>query len=321
VSPPDTGDETVSNVTITISKSKHAPIRFNGEETMGLKGAGSYEALFQARAEEAIRKLVNTIEADLYIEGKKFASRAFGTAATTPFATAVDLTDLAEVALILDDNGCPTADRQIVLNNAAISKLRGKQSGLFKVNEAGSSDMLRNGVTDRLEGFAVRQSGQVSSVTKGTGASYLVNLGAGYAVGATSIAIDTGSGTVLAGDFVTFAGDANKYVVKTGVAAAGSIVLQEPGLQATLADDVAMTVGGTTKSIVAFDRAALCLLTRLPAMPDGGDEGEHATIIDPLTGIAFEFSQYGGYRLRHWEIGLAWGVGGVKGAHIASLLA
>ena len=35
-------------------------------------------------------------------------------------------------------------------------------------------------------------------------------------VGDTTIGIDTGSGTVLAGDVVTFAGDTNKYIVATG---------------------------------------------------------------------------------------------------------
>jgi hypothetical protein len=39
---PDTGDQTVDSVTMTISKSKHIPVRWNGEETKGLKVAGNY---------------------------------------------------------------------------------------------------------------------------------------------------------------------------------------------------------------------------------------------------------------------------------------
>lgn len=53
--------------------------------------------------------------------------------------------------------------------------MRGKQSVLFKVNEAGSSDMLRNGMTDRIMNMAIRHSHQVGRHVKGTGAAYVTN--------------------------------------------------------------------------------------------------------------------------------------------------
>src|SRR5690606_18865116 len=40
VNAPDTGDTTVDNETVTISKSKHVPVRWNGEEAKGLQNAG-----------------------------------------------------------------------------------------------------------------------------------------------------------------------------------------------------------------------------------------------------------------------------------------
>ena len=40
VNAPDTGDDTIDNVQVSITKSKHQPIRFNGEETLGLSNAG-----------------------------------------------------------------------------------------------------------------------------------------------------------------------------------------------------------------------------------------------------------------------------------------
>ena len=94
----------------------------------------------------------------------------------------------------------------------------------------------------------------------------------------------------MAGDVVTFVGDSNKYVVTTGVTAAGTITIAEPGLQQTLADGVAMTIGDTSaEQNMYFDRNAVVLLTRLPAMPDGGDSADDVMqIVDPLTGIAFE---------------------------------
>jgi len=319
VTPPNTGDETPSYADVTMTKSKHVPVRFTGEEQLGLEVSGNYDALYQARLQEAFRALVNEMEADAYALIRVAASRAYGTAATPPFATAADLTDLSNIALILDDNGCPSSDRQIVLANNAINNLRGKQSQLFKVNEAGSTEMLRDGFFGRLEGFSVRQSGQISTVTSGTGAAYLVNNGAGYAVGDTSITVDTGSGTVLAGDFVTFAGDSNKYVVKTGIAAPGTLVLQSPGLKATLADNVAMTVGGSSRHNLAFDRSSVVWLTREPAM--GKDMAIAQTFMeDPLTGMRFGLAVYPGFGQTTVHVRLAWGGGVVKGAHIADLL-
>jgi hypothetical protein len=321
VTPPDTGSETSTYADVTMTKSKHVPVRFTGEEQLGLTTSGDYDMLYQARLQEAFRALVNEMEADAYALIRVNSSRAYGTAATPPFATAADLQDLSNVALILDDNGCPSSDRQIVLANNAINNLRGKQSQLFKVNEAGSAEMLRDGFFGRLEGFSVRQSGQISTITKGTGINYVSDLVAGYAIGDTTVHVDTGTGTILAGDFVTFAGDTNKYIVKTGFAGDGDgdIVLQSPGLKQTLANDVALTVGGSSRHNLAFDRASVVWLTREPAM--GNDMAiAQSNLQDPATGMIFGLAIYPGFGQTTVHVRLAWGGGVVKGAHIATLL-
>lgn len=320
VTPASSGDTTVNYVDVTISKSKVAPIRWNGEEQKGVGTTGQYNVLLANQFTDAMRKLVNAVEADIFAAAKANSSRAYGTAGTTPFGTAADLTDLAGVGKILDDNGAPLTDRQIVLNSASIANLRGKQSVLFRVNEAGSSDMLREGMTDRLQNMAVRYSGGISLHTKGTGASYVTS--GSTAVGGTSVALVTGTGTVLAGDVVTFAADANnKYVVNTGVAAPGTIVLGQPGALVTIATANALTVGNSYTGNFAFSRQALVLAARAPAMPEGGDDADDVTTItDPMTGLTFQVAVYRQYRQVKFEIGLAWGVGAPNGAHIATLL-
>src|SRR5690606_12578766 len=149
----------------------------------------------------AMRKLVNAVEIDLAIAAKVGASRAYGTAGTAPFGTAGDLSDFAGVLRILEDNGAPKSDLQLALGSSAMANLRGKQSVLFKVNEAGSNDMLRNGMTDRVQGFALRNSAGIRLHTKGTGASYVTS--GSTAVGASDVALVTGTGTVLVGDVVS----------------------------------------------------------------------------------------------------------------------
>ena len=319
VNAPDTGDTTVDNVPVTISKSRHVPVRFNGEETKGLQNSGIFSSVMADRFYQAMRTLSNEIENDLWLAAYKASSRGFGTAGTAPFGTAGDLSDFAGVARILDENGCPTTDRQIVRGHAAIANLRGKQSVLFKVNEAGSSDMLRNGMTDRVQNFALRHSDPIGVHTKGTGASYLINL-ASPAVGTTTIPADTGSGTVLAGDIVTFAGTSDKYVVNTALSG-GSFTIGAPGLIAAETDNDAITVGNNYTPNVAFSRSAIILASRAPAAPEGGDMAADVyQMTDPISGLVFEFALYKQFMQNVIHVRLAWGQKVIKSAHVATLL-
>jgi len=185
--------------------------------------------------------------------------------------------------------------------------------------------MLRNGITDRLQGLALRQSAQIKTFTPGTGASATTNA-AGYAEGATVITLaSAGTGTVLAGDVITFAGDSNKYVVASGdtdVSDGGTITLQAPGLrQAIPASATNITVISASARNMFFARSAIALATRAPALPEGGDSAVDRMIVtDPLTGLSFEVSMYAQYRQMQFEIAAAWGCAAVKKEHIGLLL-
>ena len=318
--PANTGDTTTEYVDLAITKSKAAPVRWNGEEQRAVGASGVYNQVLADQFVDAMRKLVNAVETDLAFEAVKGASRAYGTAGTAPFGTANDLSDFAGMAQILDDNGAPVSDRQIVLNSGAMANLRGKQSVLFKVNEAGSPDMLRDGITGRIQNFAVRYSGGIRQHVKGTGSGYTTNLTAALEAGALDIAMDTGTGTIVVGDVVTFAGDENKYVVNTALAS-GALKISKPGLRAGLADGVSVTVGNSFMPNLAFSRSALVLAARMPAVPTGGDSADDATTItDPMTGLTFEVRVYRQYRQVKYEVALAWGVKAIKPEHIALLL-
>lgn len=318
--PANSGDTTVGYADVKITKSKAAPVRWSGEEERAVGTNGTYNRVLADQFTDAMRKLVNAIEVDLAVAGVAGASRAHGTAGTTPFASASNLSDVAGVRKILEDNGAPTTDLQLALNSAAIANLRGKQSGLWKVNEAGTSDMLRNGMTDRLQGFALRNSAGLTTHTKGTGASYVTD--GATAAGINDVVLKTGTGTVLAGDVVTFAADtANKYVVGTGTTAAGTISLNNPGLLAAIADGNAMTIGDSYTPNLAFARNALVLVARAPAVPSGGDSADDAmTLTDPITGVTFEVRMYRQYRQVKYEVCMAWGCAVIKPEHVAILL-
>jgi hypothetical protein len=318
--PAASGGTTVDYVDVTMNRAKAAPILWSGEEELAVGHTGVYNRILGDQFADGLRKIVNLMESDLATKAVENASRAYGTAGATPFATAGDLSDMAEVRRILEDNGTPTSDLQFVANSASMAKLRGKQSVLFKVNEAGSSDMLRNGMTDRIEGFALRNSAGLTKHTKGTGADYVLN---GAVAAGRDVVIKTGTGTVLAGDIITVADDpaSAKYVVNTGAAAAGTITIGKPGVLATLADTKALTIGDSYMPNMAFARSALVLATRAPALPQGGDSADdRTTITDPITGLTFEVSMYRQYRQVKIEIAAVWGCGAPNSAFIATLL-
>lgn len=314
--PPDTGDQTFTNETISITKARAVPFRWTGEEQLSVNKGPGYSNLRRDQIAQAIRTLVNEVEVDLGAAIYKKASRAFGTAGTAPFGSSVS--DLAELRRILADNGCPMADLQLVINTAAGVELR-SLANLYKVNEAGDQGLLRQGVLADLFGFAIRESAGVASHTAGTGAGYLLN-DASSSIGDTTIAVDTGAGTILAGDIVTFAGTTHKYVVNTALSA-GSFVIGKPGLLVAETDNDAVTVGGSYAANVGFHRSALLLAMRAPALPEEGDSASDRQLVtDPRTGITFEFAMYPQYRRVRYEVGLAWGVAGIKPECTAVLL-
>lgn len=322
VIPPNDGDQTIGNVSLTITKARRVPVRWNGEEELGLSGTGTPSArIMQDQFAQAMRALVNEVEADLaalYI----YASRAYGTAGTAPFGTVNDYTDATFALKILKDNGAPVSDNQMVLNTTAGATMIGKQSA---VQNTGTDTILRQGVLLDVAGMALRESAQIVTSTPGTGASATTNT-AGYAVGATTITLaSAGTGTIVAGDIITFAGDTQKYGVLTGnanVAAGGTIVLAAPGLRKAIpAAATAITVIAAAARNMLFNRSAIVLATRVPARPSAGDLAVDRQIVtDPRSGLSFEIAMYPQYRQMQYEVSVVWGVKAVKTEHMAILL-
>lgn len=313
-------DQTIGTKSLVVDNYKVSGFNWTGEEEFGLNLGVGTANIMRDQIAQCIRVHANAIELAVSTAAQVAASRATGTAGTTPFAS--DLSALANLKKILDDNGAPggqvAGNRSCVIGTTAGAKMR-TLTQLTKANEAATDDTLRRGTLLDVFGFGVRESAQILTTTAGSGTSYQSNH-ATYPIGTTSIAVDTGSGTVLAGDVITFTGDTNKYVVTTGIAAAGTLVIAAPGLQQTLADNVAMTIGAAYTANLGFSRNAISLATRLPKIVPTDLAADRQVITDPVSGISFEIAMYPGYRMVKYEVAIAYGTSVIKPEHLAILL-
>jgi hypothetical protein len=314
---PEPDGQTSGFVDIKITNQKASPFGFNGEDQLGLNSGPGYPNVRAQKIAQAIRKVTNAVELDL---GNLYStmSRAVGTAGTTPFGVINDFTDAAKARQILKDNG-GDIDPQLVFNTNAGVNMIGKQSA---VNAAGTDTLLRQGVLLDVAGMPLRESAQIQTPAIGDSNGNFTSAATGFAVGTTSIPLITGADEILAGDVITFAGDANQYVVTTGIDGPGTIVLAAPGLrQALPASAVAVTSVAIAARNMCFARSALVLAARSPARPVEGDMAVDVILItDPRSGLTMEFAMYKGYRKVRYEVALAWGVKNIKPEHTALLL-
>lgn len=311
---------TPTTTAVTITQSRKVSSHLTGEQIRSLEN-GDPNRMEWARqwAAQAMRTLRNEAESDAWDAALAGASRAYGTAGTTPFAS--DLSALTNVRKILKDNGAPMSDLQFVGDTAA--ELNLLNLGIVQqAYQAGNAEQLRSGNLDRHFGFNLRASAQVSTHTAGTNSGGTTD-NAGYSIGDTTLTLaSAGTGTILASDVITFAGDTNKYVVGTGdadVSDGGTVVLNAPGLRTALsAATKAITTTATYTGNLAFERSAIVGITRPPLIP-ANPTIQQMPISDQYgnTYLMLQIAQYGQIT---WEIHLAWGFKTVNGEFSAIVL-
>lgn len=306
---PTTGGQTMTSDDLVLDQAKAHPILWQGEEQASVRG--DIDNYLAQQFAQAIRKANNDMEA--HVTGKVISSsRAYGTAGTTPFAS--NLNDLAEIERIMIDNGAG-GDRSLVINSAAKVNL-GKLTQLTNANQAGTDSFLRQGIVGQLFDFNVRVTGQPYSHTAGSGSAYQLN--GALAIGDTTVTVDTGTGTILAGDVVTISN--HKYVAKTALSG-GSFTINSPGIREVVADNTAITVNASHVANPFFSRDAIVLATRAPKLPTGGDLATEArNFTDPHSGITYQIRRYPGYHQARWEVDVVYGAAVMNPFAIGTLL-
>ena len=307
-------DAVADGVEVEITKSRKVAWHLTGEQIRSLENGGNDNEWVRQLIAQGMRTLRNEAEVDAAAAVKVGASRAIGTAGTTPFGSDINL--IAEARKALLDNGAPLADLQLVIDSAASLNML-KLGIVQQASLAGTAEERRTGRLMRQFGFQIAESAGAALHTKGTGTNYVTD--GAQALKAVDVVLKTGAGTVIAGDVVTFAADSvNKYVVNTGITAPGTIKLGRPGLLKAIATGNAMTIGGDYTPNYAFERNAVVGVMRPPLIP--GNPTIKQQVISDSKGMSYLLIEIAQYGQISWELHLAWGFKVVQSEHVCLIL-
>ena len=297
---PDAAGVTFSTTPVELAYHEEAPFAMGDKErTEVMVGAESMAV------RSAAISLGNRINSTILTAMDVGASVAVGTAGTRPFGT-LDLADAPFT--LLDEHLIGPEDRRCIFAPNAKGRLLAlpEMTSRDFVNDMSA---LQNGTFSGQTNLGASwwSSAAVPTHTRGTAnTAYDVNSGGGLAVGATTIPVDTGTGTILAGDVVTFAGDTeNQYVVATALAS-GSFTIAAPGLKVAIADNADVTVAAAHRSNFAFQREAI-VAAFCPFQASSAGLVATDQMMDEETGISLRVEVIRQHKRDRWSLDAMWG--------------
>ena len=314
INAPAGDDATSTTEQVVITRSDLVDWYLTGEQLRKLENGGTDQEWVRQLIAQGMRALRNQAEEDCATAVKVGASRAIGTAGSSPFASNID--SLVDLRKVLRDNGAPMADLQCVMDTGDGAALR-KLGIITDADKAGSAEERRTGNLLRQYGFQLRESAGIQLHTAGTGTGY--NANGALAVGASTVVAEAGSGTILAGDIIEFAAsaDTNQYIVRSALAS-NEFTINRPGLRDDVADDEGFTLVGAYTPVLGFERSAVVGVMRPPVMPPNANH--QSVLISDEMGMTYLLVQIQQYGQTKWELHLASGFKVVQPEHVAILL-
>lgn len=299
-------DSIEKNVPLTLTQAFEEVFHLTGEQIAALS-VGNFNASRYTKTKfaQCFRALRNKIDGYIALQAKYGQHRLVGTAGTTPFASNMDVS--ATIRRFLEENGSPInpQDVSVVIDPAAAENVRKLLGTPTAAGGSLAADMQRTGMLPQHNGMQYRTSPQIALHTKGTGSAYTATC----AAGATDVTLAAGSGTIVKGDALAFAGDSNVYGAGAAAAATGLItgLINRPGARSAKAG-AALTIGNNYTPNVALHRSALLACVRPPAQvpPDmalGAPKPFLSdVIVDPVNGLPYGLFVQIGDGLVHFSV-------------------
>jgi len=321
ITPPANVDTTFDTVQVKVDKWKEAPFYLTDKDYGEIQ-----DGVMNGQVREAIRALANQVDKDL-LDLYKDIYGVSGTAGTTPFGAApanLDVTDAANLGKVLYDQFCPEDPRHAVINSAAQAKAIAQRpfQDLSWTGDAGT--IIKGRLNERM-GFKWWMDSFVKTHTAGTLTGTIVTTTGPFAVGVKSVTLDSGAAEAVAlvkGDIITFAGDAQTYVVTAdltvGASATGAVLI-EPGLKVAITTAVAVAVKATHVANLGFHPEAFAFATKPLETPIDG-RGFFMQAVDEMSSIVLRLEVTRQHRQTKWAFDILYGVKTVRREYAARLL-
>ncbi|MEQ8767203.1 MAG: P22 phage major capsid protein family protein [Planctomycetota bacterium] len=270
----------------------------------------------------AVKSLVNDVDNSLFalypnIYG--FYGQETSSAHDDPFEDGTPKA-LTNANKVLNDQLAPPQDRRFVMNTAAQAQalaLRAFQD----VSWSGDPGPIIEAEINRRLGFDCFMNQNVPNHTAGTAAAGTITLTSDSDVGDASVtlAIDSGTATLVVGDVVSFANHSQTYAVTANatVTTGGVSVSITPTLQVATdgsGTPVVTDVKPSHAVNLAFQRGAIALASRniLDDPPPGIDRQMMMAVPDPISGLTLRLQVQRQYMQTRWIFDLLWGVALVR---------
>lgn len=297
--PPSTADIVPTYETITLDRWRESAFYLTDRDLVQVSSG-----ILPMQAQEAVKALANDVNTWIVGELRKSVPYTVGTPGTAPFNT--DFSEYLDARRILNENLAPMTDRAVVLDAVADANVLGLRP-IQDASYRGTTDGIREAMIGRILGadWYLDQS-TITDFTPGTATGWLVN-GAVLA-GNKQVAVDTGSGTFVPGDTLTFAGDSLPYSVESF---AGNILTVSPKLRVNIADNAAVTrTSGSTVTSINFvmHRQAFAFGSR-PFVGDASRELGVAfdSIADPNSGLTLRLELSREHKRYRWAFDILYG--------------
>ena len=317
--PPANIDHAPVTVDLTVNTWQKTDFYLTDQELTQMAANRNYVPL---QVGESMKALGNKIDQDGLALYKDIYGVA-GTYGTTPFASDATAWTTGGRKL-LNDQLAPIGggDRHIVMDTAGEANAANLQQ-FRDASQRGSDETIRTGQV----GFALGANWWVNqnmpthtsgTLSDATGMLCLVN-NASVAIGDLTLPCDETAltGTVVAGDVFTVAGDTQQYTITAGATAASNAITLTftPGAKVAWADNaqVSFKDGATSNPNhvpnLAFhrDAFAFCAVPVAESMVPGVSRGQTFLMTDPITGIPFRLKITEEYYQTTWRFDVLYG--------------
>jgi hypothetical protein len=313
VAPDDAGVQP-TEVTITLDQWKEAPFFMSDKDFIEAESG-----VLPMQASEAVKAVANTVDNAVLAQYVNFYGYA-GVAGTTPFAT--DASEMLAARKALFDQLAPASPRYVLLDTDAEANalnLRAFQDNSWRGDQAG----ILEGQIGRKLGSDWFVNQNIPTHTAGTASGATTDT-TGYAVGLKTVTLaSAGTGTILVGDVITFAGDTQTYTVTSGDAdvSGGGTVSFEPGLKVAIETSAhTITVKASHVVNLNFHRDAIALVSRPFAAADPVGLGYFRSAVDSVSGLALRLEASRQHKRTRFAYDILYGIQTVRpefGARIA----